>query len=115
MRARAKLRPGQPGTKKLLARYGDRLLCVRYRYDEATRRRIKTVELVVDEADWLPPRPDPGDSEPVLVRIEFSERALREKIKSAGGTWQPETKLWRVRARVARRLGLTGRIVGTKP
>jgi len=29
------LRPGQNGTKKLLEKYGDRLVSVRYRYDEA--------------------------------------------------------------------------------
>jgi len=30
------LKPGQAGTKALLALYGRGLLCVRYRYDEAT-------------------------------------------------------------------------------
>ena len=34
MRTRLILKPGQRGTKKLGAKYGDRLLCVRYRYDE---------------------------------------------------------------------------------
>lgn len=33
MQARLKLKPGQNGTKKHLARYGERLVCVRYRYD----------------------------------------------------------------------------------
>ncbi|MGH7551901.1 MAG: hypothetical protein ACREMQ_02610 [Longimicrobiales bacterium] len=27
------LKPGEKGTKQLLAQYGDRLICVRYRYD----------------------------------------------------------------------------------
>ncbi|MCU0493482.1 MAG: hypothetical protein MUD01_17995 [Chloroflexaceae bacterium] len=54
MRTRLKLRPGQRGTKKLLAVYGDQLLCVRYRYDEESRKRFKTVELIVDIADWQP-------------------------------------------------------------
>jgi hypothetical protein len=34
METRLTLRPGMPGTKKLVARYGDRLVCVRYLYDE---------------------------------------------------------------------------------
>ena len=34
MRARLILKPGQRGTKKLCAEYGERLVCVRYRYDE---------------------------------------------------------------------------------
>ncbi len=46
-RVEAQARSG--GTKKLLAQYGKRLVCVRYRYDEERRERYKTVELIVDE------------------------------------------------------------------
>ena len=52
MVTRLTLRPGMPGTKKLLVRYGERLVCARYLYDEARGRRLKTVELVIDEAPW---------------------------------------------------------------
>jgi len=52
MQARLKLRPGQNGTKKLLARYGERLVCVRYRYDEARRQRLTTVKLIVAQGPW---------------------------------------------------------------
>jgi hypothetical protein len=41
------LKPGQHGTKALLAHYGRSLLCVRYRHDKATRERVKTVEPIV--------------------------------------------------------------------
>jgi hypothetical protein len=30
------------GTKKLVARYGERLVCVRYRYDAERRKRLET-------------------------------------------------------------------------
>jgi hypothetical protein len=49
MQTRLKLNPGQRGTKKLVANYGDRLVCVRYRYDEQTKRRYKTVELIEEK------------------------------------------------------------------
>lgn len=52
LRALRTLRPGQPGTKKLLRQFGSSLLCVRYRYDDLTRRRYTTVELVVDAGPW---------------------------------------------------------------
>ena len=52
METRLTLRPGMPGTKRLVARYGERLICVRYLYDEARNRRLKTVELVIEEAPW---------------------------------------------------------------
>ena len=48
MRARLTLKLGQPGTKGPLAHYGKRLVCVRYRYDEQTHQRVKTVELIED-------------------------------------------------------------------
>lgn len=47
MRTLKTLKPGQKGTKALLARFGTNLLCVRYRYDEATGQRVKTVELII--------------------------------------------------------------------
>ncbi len=54
MRARSKLKSGQPGTRKLVEQYGDRLVCVRYRYDALKRRRYTTAEIIVDESDWDP-------------------------------------------------------------
>ena len=40
--------PGQPGTLKLSRKYGDTLICVRYRVDAEGLHRYTTVELVVD-------------------------------------------------------------------
>jgi len=45
------LKPGQKGKKKLVAKYGQRLLCVRYRCDEILKKRFRTVEIVADERD----------------------------------------------------------------
>ena len=60
-RVRLHLKPGQKGTKQLLAQYGDRLICVRYRYDAQRKKRFKTVELVVAER----------------VRVAFADMPLR--------------------------------------
>lgn len=54
MKARLTLHPGQDGTRKLMEKYGERLLYVRYWYDPEWKRRIKTVELVEEEVLWLP-------------------------------------------------------------
>ena len=54
---RLHLKPGQKGTKQLLAQYGDRLICVRDRYDAQRKKRLKTVELLIAERHWEPPRP----------------------------------------------------------
>jgi hypothetical protein len=57
MRTRLTLQPDQDGAKQLREQYGNRLVCVRYRYDETTRRGWKTVELLVEERDWEPTTP----------------------------------------------------------
>lgn len=117
MEARVTLRPGQRGTKKLLARFGDRLICVRYRYDAAQRKRFTTVELIVDEAPWHPVgRSDAvfvtaEASRPVAVRIDYREEALRQRVKAAGGQWDADKRVWKLPLGQARALGLGDRIV----
>jgi hypothetical protein len=110
---RLTLAPGQNGTKKLLATYGERLVCVRYRYDSTRKVRHKTVELIVETAPWNPrqrnPRREPEDM--VAVRIAFSETALRERIKAAGAIWRPRHRLWEVDWKTVVELGLHGRVV----
>lgn len=43
------LKPGQKGTKQYVEKYGDALVGVRYRYDQARGVLLKTVELVIAE------------------------------------------------------------------
>ena len=97
MTTRLKLRPGQPGTKKLVAEHGDALICVRYRYDAAKRKRFKTIELVIEETDWLPPVPKFRDDDSVFVQIGFTEKDLRDAAKIAKGRWDPQARLWAIR------------------
>ena len=92
MLTQATLKPGQKGTLGLLKTYGDRLVCVRYRYDPRRGKRYKTVELIVDEAAWQPRR---SPSELVWVRVAYEEHAVRERVKGAGGRWDAKRKLWR--------------------
>jgi len=40
MRTRLTLQPGQDGAKQLGVQYGDRLVCVRHRYDEQEKKRL---------------------------------------------------------------------------
>ena len=110
MKTRLTLKPGDNGTKKLQAKYGARLLAVRYRYDAERKLRLKTVELVEDEQAWLPRAPE--DDPLVRVHLTFQEEALRLAVKDAGGLWLRDLRLWQLRRSAARRLGLEARIVG---
>jgi hypothetical protein len=96
MKSRLNLKPGQKGTKKLVEMYGTSLLYVRYRYDEDRGVRLKTVEIIVEEKPWQP-AVKRRDEEMVGVIVNFSEIALRERLKAVGGRWDPELKIWHVR------------------
>lgn len=110
MRTRLTLRPGQRGTKQLVEEYGDRLVCVRYRYDDKQRKRYKTVELIVDEADW-PDQNAPADALVVGVLVAREETDLRAQVKAEGGRWNPERQVWELRYDRVKRLELEGRLV----
>ena len=123
-------RPGQRGTQKLVPRYGDRLVCVRYRYDAAASMRYKTVELIIEQAKWTPPPPHPFDPEPKLrvnyiddlpeppasepaevgVKVFYRENDLRSQVKAAGGRWSKGDKVWMMPYETAVSLGLEHRI-----
>ncbi len=97
MITRLKLKPGQKGTKALVEQYGDALVCVRYRYDEASRTRIKTVELIVEKKELPVRRHKVADDALVPVRIAYGERELGKMAKMSGGRWDPDTRLWYIR------------------
>ncbi|MES1956000.1 hypothetical protein [Salinisphaera hydrothermalis] len=118
METRLHLKPGQNGTKQLVQKYGERLVCVRYRYDSEAGLRHKTVELIEETVPWRPASSreqhlmQPAAEEPVLVKIDYQERELREQVTRAGGRWQPAERAWVLPYGVATELGLTARIVG---
>ncbi len=107
MEVRLTLSPGRPGTKRLVEKYGEQLVCVRYRYDSVRGMRYKTAELIVDSAPWQPPA-----EELVSLRVERLERDLQREVKQAGGRWNPREGVWEVRYGEVARMGLQARIVG---
>jgi hypothetical protein len=119
MNVRTTLMPGQNGTKQLVEQYGDQLVCVRYRYDEARKRRVKTIELIIEDTPWqkeLPggirlPRPKLKHIHDVLVRIAFHETDLRTQVKQAGAQWIKDEKAWRLDHQTVVNLGLENRII----
>jgi hypothetical protein len=104
MKTRLILKPGQKGTKRLVEKYGDDLLCIRFRYDAALRQRLKTIELIIEKTDWTPPPPKYSSDTVVALQIEAYDIKMRTQAKALGGRWNPEKKLWFVKY---------GEIVGT--
>ena len=115
METRLTLRPGQNGTRKLAERFGKRLVCVRYRYDESLRKRYTTVELIVAESAWTPrsrkSRSNRSPDDMVYIRVGYNEEGLRTKLKALGALWRPQHRLWELPWGVARGLDIDDRVV----
>ena len=109
-----KLKPGQPVTKRLVGQDGQRLLCVRYRYDGVQGKRCKTVELIIEESLWQPPVQPLRPEQVVGLRIGSTERGLQARIKTARGKWNERQQVWELRYDKVVELGLTERIVPSK-
>ena len=103
--------PGQAGSKKWQKLYGDKLLCVRYKYDEQNKKRITTIELIADEQDWQPSSSFIPKNKIVQLRINYGEVDLARKVKSMGGKWNKIKKVWELSYGYAQTLGLAKRIV----
>ena len=95
MKTYAHLKPGQKGTRQLTDKFGVKLICVRYRYDEQRQTKIKTVEIIVDKKPCTPRLPY-RDKDVVAVMVSYTETALRDRLKTAHNRWIQEEKLWRV-------------------
>lgn len=118
METRVTLRPGEKGTKALVAEYGHRLICVRYRYDAASRVRYKTVELIVEQVPWSPaeravdPEGRPGRPPSLVgVRVAYEDRTLQQQIRQLGGRWVRGLRVWVLPLAAAKRLGLQDRLL----
>lgn len=99
--------PPQPGTLPWRDRFGDRLVCVRYRHDAHSAHRYTTVELLVDHA---PVRVVRSRRKAWELRMAPIKPALRRALRQAGAEWDPETEVWRLTLTMARKLGITGTV-----
>jgi hypothetical protein len=71
------------------------------------------VELIVETTPWAPRARNARRelTDMVLVRIDYSEIKLRERVKAAGAIWRHKYKLWELDWKIAREFGLQERVV----
>jgi len=105
------IHPGQAGSKKWMHKYGDALLCVRYKYDAEHRKKIKTVELLVEEQEWKIENRKTPHNKIVYVRVEYGETNIGRLVRAAGGAWNREKRVWELPYREVQALDLVDRIV----
>jgi hypothetical protein len=111
MKIKRKLAPGEAGTKRWIEKFGNNLLCVRYRYDEDSKKKITTVEIAVAETAWIKnPRRIPANKI-MHLRINYGEIKLANLVKAAGGKWNKQKKVWELSYSNVVALGLEKRVV----
>lgn len=106
------LRPPQHGTLKLLRRYGDALLYVRYREDGHGRRRCTTIEIVIDEG---PVQRRLSDRSIVYFAMSRADEAFRHRAWRMGARWSAAHRAWRMSYRAAKALGIADQVSTTWP
>ena len=114
MKIQRTMLPGQPGTKKLVEQYGDNLVCVRYRYDLEKQQRLTTVEIIVDRQKWNLSKTRVPPNKIMNLKIEYGEREIAQQVKSLGGRWDRQKKVWKLPFRYVQILKLEDRIMKTK-
>jgi len=109
-----KIHPCQPGSKKYLEEYGNRFVCIRYRYDTESGKRTKTIELLLDQDAFQQKRAWIPKNKIMLVRVEYGEIEVARLVKSAGGRWNREKRGWELPYEQVKALGLQNRIIKDK-
>ena len=67
--------------------------------------------MIVGNSDWKSRTPPPRAVGKVALRVGWREVELRQRVKAAGGKWDPAARVWRLRRDRAEELGLEDRIV----
>lgn len=111
MKSKRKLYPGEPGTKRLVKKYGDKLICVRYRYDEINGKRYNTVELIEKESDWKFQSTKIPANKIMHLKVSIKEKHVQILIRKAGGRWNYRKQYWELPYREVVSLGLENRVV----
>ena len=115
MKTKRILQAGQPGTKKLVERYGDNLICVRHRYDNQKKTIYKTIEIIIESRLLQENNKKIPEHKSVDIRIGYNEVELRSRIKACGGKWDPQRKVWQLSYKKVKELDLLNRIVDDEP
>ncbi|MBK8946435.1 MAG: hypothetical protein IPM32_14360 [Ignavibacteriae bacterium] len=94
----------------MVEKYGEKLLYIRYRYDSEKRVKYKTVELVEESGIYESSQSRKKAEKIVEIKIEYQEEELRTRVKEAGGKWNLDKKVWEIKFKEVKKLGIEDRI-----
>jgi len=99
------------GTKLIVDKYGDKLICVRYIYDPVNQTRIKTVELIEEKRPYISHKRHIPPNKMMHLRVAYGEVSIGKLIKNSGGYWNKEEGYWELPYREVIALGLDNRVI----
>ena len=83
---------------------------MRYLNDYKRNKRLKTVELIIDESELVLQNKIPYNKV-MHLRIDYGEIDLARLVKGAGGTWNKARKYWELPYGEVQSLGLESRMI----
>ena len=87
------------------------MVCIRYIYDDKKQVKLKTVEIIVEKKPWHKDVRRIPKNKIVNVQVDYGEIQIGRIIRSAGGRWNREKKVWELPYGAAIALGLDKRII----
>lgn len=116
MRVIKTFKPNKPGAKRFYKQYKEQLVAVRYRQHQNTI--YTTIELVIEQRPaYSTPEHylnhkilNVNDDDYLPIKVSFDETELRYAIKSNGGKWQTEDKVWALPYGLIKVMGLSNRV-----
>jgi hypothetical protein len=113
---RKTMRPGEPGTRRHLRDWGDRLVCVRHRVDPVKGLRFTTIEIVASAKRVARLKREPHPEALVYARVGRDEWELESRLRTTrSATYDEALNVWRMRYETAVRLRLKRRILFKRP
>ena len=73
--------------------------------------RISKKDHGISEKENEDARTDNDPSKMLTLKIDYSEKDLRDQIKEAGGTWEAERKVWLLPPAQVEKLALQDRVI----
>jgi hypothetical protein len=87
---------------------------VRYRRDDKNQRKIKTIELIIEESPLARNPAKIPVNKIMQLRVKYGEIRIGKLIRNAGGNWNREKGVWELTYGEVLALGLENRIVNRK-
>jgi hypothetical protein len=93
MRARKKLKPGQGAAKSLLGKFGERLVCAYYHFDDDREHLCKIIERIIETTPRDSQTHAIPDNAIIGLKICLPEVELQSNGRQAGSKWNREFQL----------------------